>query len=186
MQLSLFSSREQPEFAIGLLSLFLSAFFLALGHFIGYSNFHSGAFDGVLPLLPILFGVAALGLGTPFVARWKQRRRLCWLLIPVVVLLMDALLFRFYRADMWVHWRTRWPLVPIGLGLSLYAVYFLGRRWRYLLLASTVITSSGMLMLAFFSAFLEEMIYAQPYIPAVLYLCGITLVVFNLLKARAY
>jgi hypothetical protein len=70
------------------------------------------------------------------------------------------------------------------MGLGFYAVYALGQRRRYVLLSASTLTALGLWVQAFLLAFREELIYGRVEVPALMYLLGTALIVFNLVVAR--
>ncbi len=188
MQKSMVVSQESPEFAIGLLSFFVAILFLALTHLIGMMAAQGTIGLQMLQFLPLVFVLLAAGFIVPICGNLNTGRcHLVWLVVPAVVLLTSAgLAFTLNSANAWNTWQFRWPLAPMGLSLSMYMVYLMGQRQRWLLLISTTIMGASLLVFSFLAAFIGEWIYTQPQVPMLLCGCGVLLVSLNLIQGKLW
>ena len=181
------SKHQYIEFWMGLISSLLMGAFLLLGHLIGFTAYHGGFglwLDGQMPFFSLLGGFAFL---IPLLLHWRQRQAFAWLSLPAVTLFTLFLIFGNCGAALpWGSWHYLWPVLPIGIGLGLYAVYLIGGQARWLLLVATTVTALSIWVFGFLTAFSGELIYRQPMLPFLLMLCGVALVVMNFIKARQY
>jgi hypothetical protein len=181
------SSDRNVELTIGFISLFLMAAFVFLGHLVGYTTYHGGLDLNIETPAYIFSLVGAFAFFAPLLAKWHQHKRLAWLALPAMTLFTIAFLINSCGLNgQWSSWRSRWPLLPMGIGIGLYVTYLIGNQERWLFLVATIITGYAIWVFSFFSAFKAGLLYTRPLLPAFLFFCGIALVILNVIKARQH
>ena len=179
--------RRNIETPVALISLLLMGAFLLLGHLIGFTAYHGGFGVHLADWMNIVCLIMAFVFLVPLLTHWRQRQQIAWLALPVATLFTLTLIFSGCGfGGQWESWHFRWPVLPLGIGGGIYGTYLIGKQERWLLLVATAVTGYAIWVFAFFSAFKAGLLYTRPLLPFSLFLCGIALVILNLVKARQY
>jgi hypothetical protein len=186
VELSWTTSQRNEGVAPAIIAWVLTFLSLTLGHLLGLLILQGYTLTNSGYILPGLFVVTSAAFLAPLLSiKREQRYSLVWLLLPAAGFMVNALFLLLYTlTSNWQTWQNHWPILPIGIGVALYTTYLVGPRSRWLLLIATALTGYSLWILGYLSAFVDELIYTQPWVPAAFFLIGIVLVGVNLSVAR--